>query len=216
MAIFIFMFVFAAGVFANEQADVFEQTYVCDCVGNEDNSLFLVRTLYEGDWRMAIYAFANGLYNTDIRMHLIWDEATATASIRGLVYSPFSKNFYFTSAFRNGDDDTTPGLWQVSFSDKNIESFKLFHEHMDDGIGYLLTNKKGVWLLKDEIDNETGEWWNFSNLYQIEDDNGRYLFKKLGKTSYSANGYKFHPFILFENDKANFPKPDNMRVSMCF
>ncbi|MBO4508365.1 MAG: sensor histidine kinase [Spirochaetaceae bacterium] len=209
-AISILTVIFTAGVFANEQAGVFEQTYVCDCVGNEDNSLFLVRTLYEGDWRMAIYAFANGLYNTDIRMHLIWDKATATASIRGLTYSPFSKNFYFTSAFRNGDDDTTPGLWQVSFSDKNIESFKLYHEHMDDGIGYLLTNKKGVWLLKDEINAETGEWWNFSNLYQIEDDNGRYLFKKPD----SAKGYKFHSFVLFESDKANFPKPANIKYEM--
>ena len=211
VAIFILTTIFTAGIFANEQTDVFERTYVCDCVGNEDNTLFLVRTLYEDTWHMAIYAFVNGLYNKDIQMHLIWDEATATASIRGLVYSPFSKNFYFTSAFRNGDDDTTPGLWQVSFLDQNnSESFKLYHEHMDDGIGYLLTNKKGVWLLKDEINAETGEWWNFSNLYQIEDDNGRYLFKKPD----SAKGYKFHSFVSFESNKENFPKPANIKYEM--
>ncbi len=219
VAIFILTTIFTAGIFANEQTDVFERTYVCDCVGNEDNTLFLVRTLYEDTWHMAIYAFVNGLYNKDIQMHLIWDEATATASIRGLVYSPFSKNFYFTSAFRNGDDDTTPGLWQVSFLDQNnIESFKLYHEHMDDGIGYLLTNKKGVWLLKDEIDNETGEWWTYSSLYQIEDENGRYLCRKQnempGNTPDSTKTNKFHSIVSFESNKENFPKPDNIKYEM--
>lgn len=223
VAIFILTAIFTAGVFANEQTDVFERTYVCDCVGNEDNTLFLVRTLYEDTWHMAIYAFVNGLYNKDIQMHLIWDEATATASIRGLVYSPFSKNFYFTSAFRNGDDDTTPGLWQVSFLDQNnSESFKLYHEHMDDGIGYLLTNKKGVWLLKDEIDNETGEWWTYSSLYQIEDENGKYLCRKPnqmpnkmpGNTPDSTRTNKFHSIVSFESNKENFPKPDNIKYEM--
>ena len=195
-----------------EQSSVLEKTYICDCISNEDNSIYLMRTIYEPDWRMSIYAFVNGRYNADIKIHLLWDKAVAAGSIRGLVFSPYSNSFYFTSAWTMEEDSEpdTSGLWRVIQSNKNdVTSLQLFHEFIPIGIGYLIVNKKGVWLLQDVAHFEIGEGWTSSELYQIEDEKGNYLFKKIETKEQS-----FHSFDLFETRRDQFTDRPDVKYEM--
>ena len=207
------LFLLCTSAFADEQSDAFENTYICDCIGNEDNSVYLMRTIYEPDWHMAIYAFVNGRYNSDIKMHLVWDKAASPTSIRGIVFSPYSKSFYFTSAWINENDsepDTT-GLWRVTQTNKNdAASLSLFHEFIPMGISYLIVNKKGVWLLQDIAHFERDEEWTSSELYQIEDENGNYLFTKVEATKDMV----FHSFHLFEERRENFTDRPDVKYEM--
>ena len=207
------LFLLCTSAFADEQSYAFENTYICDCIGNEDNSVYLMRTIYEPDWHMAIYAFVNGRYNSDIKMHLVWDKAASSTSIRGLVFSPYSKSFYFTSAWINENDsepDTT-GLWRVTQTNKNdTSSLDLFHEFIPIGIGYLIVNKKGVWLLQDVAHFERDEGWTSSELYKIEDEKGNYVFKKVEATK----DIVFHSFELFEERRGNFTDRPDVKYEM--
>ena len=212
--IFIFSFILlSSALFADEQSDAFENSYICDCIGNEDNSLYLMRTIYEPDWHMAIYAFVNGRYNSDLTMHLLWNKSSSSTSLRGLVFSPYSKNFYFTCCWnddKNVEEETT-GLWRVTQTKKNDpEALHLTHEFIPQGISYLIVNKKGVWLLQDQAHFDIGEPWTNSVLYQVEDEKGKYLFKKVDSTL----DLPFHSFFLFEDHKDQFITQPDLKYEM--
>ena len=71
---------------------------------------------------------------------------------------------------------------------------------MDSGIGYLVVNKAGVWLLKDKEPNwDVENVWKTSNLYKVEDDQGRYIFK----IPESTKAAQFHSYWTFENPVNN-------------
>lgn len=86
---------------------------------------------------------------------------------------------------------------------------------MESGIGHLIVNKTGVWLLHDnepnwKIDNR----WTTSSLYQIEDDKGRFIFQ----VPEATKDLPFHSYWTFENP-SNVKIPDgNIRneCQLCF
>ena len=161
----------------NAQKNEFLKTDVVACAGNEDNSLFLMATNQEDGGHSVVWIFHAGV-NRDTKIRPLWDKTFTTGgTIKSLVYSPFSKKFYFTSAW--ADDQTseknTQGLYIASQTYEKKQPFvTLDHQLMEPGESHLLVNKKGVWLLKDL----PGDDWSFSKsqFYQIEDEEGHFVF----------------------------------------
>ena len=182
----------------NAQKNEFLKTDVVACAGNEDNSLFLMATNQEDGGHSVVWVFHAGV-NRDTRIRPLWDKTFTTGgTIKSLVYSQFSKKFYFTSAW--ADDQTseknTQGLYIASQTyEKNQPFVTLDHQLMEPGESHLLVNKKGVWLLKDL----SGEDWSFSKsqLLQIEDEKGHFIFAvpeaAVSKSFYTFNNYAHQP-----------------------
>ena len=184
---------------------IFDHTHVYHCVGNEDNSLFLLNVVVEEGWKNIIYALAPDSYFKDRRIHKVWDQSVAGADVRSLVFSPFSKKFYFFACWCNESDSAanSQGLWIGTQSGKEWEPLYLTHQPTDSGLGYLIVNKTGVWLLHDIEPNwEVENGWRNSRLYQVEDDQGRFIFK----IPDSVSNINFHSYWTYEN-------PVNERLS---
>ena len=190
--------------FWDTNKEVFSQSHVYHCVGNEDNSLYLLNVAVEEGWHNIIYAFAPDTYFQDRRIYKVWDQASSCGDVRSLVFSPFSKKFYFTSAWSN-EADLVPknmGLWIATQTKISWEPVILTHYPINSGLGYLLVNKCGVWLLQDKEPNwEYENGWRNSNLYQIEDAQGRFIFE----IPSSVKNLNFHSYWTFEN-------PSNTRL----
>lgn len=140
--------------------------WVWNCVGNEDNSLFLMHVTDEIEWKDTVYYFLNGRFMTDVRIHKLWDSGSGVGNI---VFSPYSKNFYFCSAF-----EKSPGLWIASQTGIKDNPLKLDSTPMDKGRGYLAVNKTGVWLLHDKEVQKDGKTIIMGELYRIEDNQGKF------------------------------------------
>ena len=202
----------AAKPFWQTHKEIFERTIIKQCVGNEDNSLFLLNAIAEEGWHSIIYAFSPDEYFGDERIYTLWDQSTSGGDIKSLVFSPFSKKFYFTAAWENENDleKGSHGLWIGTQTGKKWEPVSFFHQILDSGIGFLVVNKTGVWLLQDiEPDWEVEDGWRNSVLYQIEDDKGRYIFS----IPESAADLKFHSYWSFENPVAENLKTDPNNTS---
>lgn len=159
----------------------FEKAWVWSCVGNEDNSLFLMHVTDDVDWQDTIYYFVNGQFLTDVKIHKLWD----SSPIGNIVFSPFSKKFYFCSGW-----GSSSGLWTVSQTGIKDEPLNIYNTPMKDGRGYLAVNKAGVWLLHDK-DEQSGQ------LYKIEDINGNNIFS----IPDSVQETSFNSFANFMNKK---------------
>lgn len=182
----------------NAQKNEFLKTDVVACASNEDNSLFLMATNQEDGGHSVVWVFHAGV-NRDTRIRPLWDKTFTTGgTIKSLAFSPFSKKFYFTSAW--ADDQTsekdTQGLYIASQTyEKNQPFVTLDHQLMEPGESHLLVNKKGVWLLKDL----PGDDWSFSKsqLLQIEDEKGHFIFAvpeaAVSKSFYTFNNYAHQP-----------------------
>ena len=182
----------------NAQKNEFLKTDVVVCASNEDNSLFLMATNQEDGGHSVVWVFHAGV-NRDTRIRPLWDKTFTTGgTIKSLAFSPFSKKFYFTSAW--ADDQTsekdTQGLYIASQTyEKNQPFVTLDHQLMEPGESHLFVNKKGVWLLKDL----PGDDWSFSKsqLLQIEDEKGHFIFAvpeaAVSKSFYTFNNYAHQP-----------------------
>ena len=142
------------------------KTWVWNCVGNEDNSLFLLHVSEEVDWHGAVYWYYNGRFMTDARIHKLWDSGSGVGNI---VFSPFSKKFYFCSASEN-----SPGLWIASQTGIKDNPLMLDSKPMYNGRGYFAVNKTGVWLLHDKEIQKDGKTIIMGELYRIEDNQGKF------------------------------------------
>ena len=159
-----------------------QTVWVWDCVGNEDNSLFLLHITDDVDWHGAVYYFQNGQFMTDVRFHKLWDSGTGACNI---VFSPFSKKFYFCSAWTD-----TSGIWIASPTGINDSPLQLSHEPMHNGRGYFAVNKTGVWNLHDKDEQ-------FGQLFKIEDSKGNFVFS----IPDSVKDATFNSFYNFMADK---------------
>ena len=177
--------------------EIFNHTYVYQCVGNEDNSLFLMNAVIEEGWHNTIYVFTSDKYYYSNNMHAIWDQGASEGDVRDLIFSPYSKKFYFTAAWENEADleRNSYGLWIGTQTGKEWEPISLSHQTMEIGIGHLAVNKCGVWLLHDKANWDVEDGWRSSELYQIEDTKGRFVFK----IPDSVLDIKFHSYWTFEN-----------------
>ena len=183
---------------------VFSDTHVYQCVGNEDNSLYLINVAVDKGWHNIIYAFAQDVYFSDRRIYKVWDQSSSGGDVRSLIFSPFSKKFYFTSAWDNKADlvPKSMGLWSATQTRNSREPVTLTHHEMNSGLGFLLVNKCGVWLLYDKEPNwKFDNKWTNSTLYQIEDNQGKFIFT----TPDSTKNLNFHSYWTFEN-------PSNVRL----
>ena len=105
-----------------QQKEAITDSHVFGCVGNEDNSLFLMLTNSgSGALRSRVWAFIIGEYNKDNSMHLVWDKSLNGGDVRSLVFSPYSNKFYFTAAWDSPDDPEphSEGLWAASQTGKD-------------------------------------------------------------------------------------------------
>ncbi len=183
--------------FWDTNKEVFSKTHVYQCVGNEDNSLYLFNVVAEEGWHNIIYVFSPDSYFGNKRIYKIWDQSVAGNDVRSVVFSPFSKKFYFTAAWSCKEDLTADneGLWIGTQTNKNSEPISLEHKRMESGFGYLLVNKTGVWLLHDNEPNwHVDNRWTSSTLYKIEDDKGRFIFQ----VPEVAKNLFFHSYWTFE------------------
>ena len=196
---------------ANKAA--FTHTHVYQCVGNEDNSLYLFNVVAEEGWHNIIYAFSPDSYFGDKRIYKLWDQSASGGDVRSLVFSPFSKKFYFMAAWGNPASfvQDSEGLWIGTQSKKTSEPIFLNHQKMKSGLGYLLVNKMGVWLLHDNEPNwNVDNRWTSSTLYKIEDDKGRFIFQ----VPEIAKNLLFHSYWTFENP-SNVRLPDGNIKNEC-
>ena len=183
-----------------QQKESFHDSHVFGCVGNEDNSLFLMLTnSLTGGFRSRVWAFVIGQYNKDNSMHLIWDKSLNGGDVKSLVFSPYSNKFYFTASWDDTDDPErhTEGLWVASQTGNDWEPVDLFHQHLETGISYLAVNKTGVWMLLDVFDHENDRPWPKSVIYQVEDTKGAYYCKE----NKSTRDATFHSFWKWENPR---------------
>jgi len=137
-----------------------------NCVGNEDNSLFLMHVTDDIEWQDVVYYFLNGRFMADVRIHKLWDSGSGVGNI---VFSPFSKQFYFCSAWGN-----SPGLWIASQTGIKDNPLKLDSKPMYNGRGYFAVNKTGVWLLHDKEVQKDGKAITKGELYKVEDNKGKF------------------------------------------
>lgn len=142
------------------------KTWVWNCVGNEDNSLFLLHVTDDIEWQDVVYYFLNGRFMADVRIHKLWDSGRGVGNI---VFSPFSKKFYFCSTW--GD---TPGIWIASQTGIENDPLKLESKPIYNGRGYFAVNKSGVWLLHDKEVQKDGKRIIMGELYRIEDNQGKF------------------------------------------
>ena len=181
-----------------KQKEAFKESHVFSCAANEDNSLFMLLTNYDHHgWRSRVWAFIVGEYNKDNSIHLVWEKGLAGGDIRSLVFSPYSKKFYFTASWENPEDPepNSAGLYAASQTGRDTNPVNLYHQHLDSGISILAVNKTGVWMLLDVYDHENDIKWPKSVIYQIEDTKGAYycMEKK------SVEDASFHSFWKWEN-----------------
>ncbi len=199
--------------FWDTNKEVFSQSHIYQIVGNENNSLYLLNVAVENGWHSIIYAVSPDAYMSDKRIYKIWDQSAAGGDVRSLIFSPFSKKFYFTAAWENKSDlvKKNQGLWIGTQTDKKREPVLLNHQLMDSGLGYLVVNKKGVWLLRDKEPNwDIDNRWTTSILYQIEDNKGRFIFQVPEETK----NLPFHSYWTFENP-SNVRLPDGNITNEC-
>lgn len=180
--------------------DEVTDNYVYQCVGNEDNSLFLLNVVIKEGWHNVIYAFSPNPYGRDSRIKAVWDQAVCGGDVRSLVFSPFSKKFYFMASWEHPLDFEAKnhGLWIAAQTHKDYEPVLLSHQAMQTGLGYLIVNKSGIWLLYDESHWDIEDGWMTSVLYQIEDDHGRFIFQ-IPEPVNNFKEYTFHSYWSFEN-----------------
>ena len=177
------------------QKNEFLKTDVVACAGNEDNSLFLMATNQADGEHSVVWVFHAGT-NRDSKIRPLWDMLyTSSNSIKSLVFSPYSKKFYFTSAW--ADDATseknTQGLYIATQTYNTNQPFvNLEHQVMENGIGHFLVNKAGVWFLHDT--HSDGNVCK-SRLYQIEDSKGKFVFK----VPRAAQSVTFNAFENYEH-----------------
>ena len=199
--------------FWDSNKEVFTNTHVYQCVGNEDNSLYLLNVVTEKLWHNIIYVFSPDSYFGNKRIYKIWDQSVAGNDVRSVVFSPFSKKFYFTAAWSCKEDLTADneGLWIGTQTNKNSEPISLEHKRMESGFGYLLVNKTGIWLLHDNEPNwHFDNRWTSSTLYKIEDDKGRFIFQ----VPEVAKNLFFHSYWTFEAT-SNVRLPDGNIKNEC-
>ena len=178
--------------FSETLTEDFQKINVWNFVGNEDNSLFLMHVTDEEEYLDTIYYFQNGLFMRDVRIHKLWDSGPGVGNI---VFSPYSKKFYFCSAW-----GASPGLWTASQTAIKDFPLKLDHVSMSDNRGYLAVNKTGVWLLHDEAFLRNGSKSIKGMLYKVEDSKGTFILKipsSLKQTS-------FNSFYNFMNEKRDY------------
>ena len=184
----------------NSQKNEFAKADVMHCVGNEDNSLFLMVANNIDGGHSVVWAYHAGELNIDNKIKPVWDRSTvSTDTIKSLVFSPFSNKFYFVSAW--ADDDSaekgTQGLYIASQAyDQNNSYIAVTHNQMEIGEGHLAVNKTGVWLLHDTSAN--GMSLNQSLLYKIEDSDGKYIFNP-EKTLTGNSFLSFYNYYYKEN-----------------
>ena len=133
------------------QKNEFLKTDVVACAGNEDNSLFLMATNQADGEHSVVWVFHAGT-NRDSKIRPLWDMLyTSSNSIKSLVFSPYSKKFYFTSAWANDNSEkNTQGLYIATQTYNTNQPFvNLEYQVMESGIGHFLVNKTGVWFLHD-------------------------------------------------------------------
>ena len=83
----------------NSQKNEFAKADVMHCVGNEDNSLFLMVANNIDGGHSVVWAYHAGELNIDNKIKPVWDRSTVSSdTIKSLVFSPFSNKFYFVSA----------------------------------------------------------------------------------------------------------------------
>ena len=176
----------------NLQKNELLKTDVQHCVGNKDNSLFLMAANNVDGDHSVVWYFHAGEHNVDNKIRPLWDKSTASGdTIKSLVFSPFSDKFYFISAWADSDtiERGTQGLYIASQAyDQNNPYVDVSHEYMEIGEGHLAVNKTGVWLLHDATINF--DFCNQSLLYKIEDTKGSYVFKQVNASVSPA----FHSF----------------------
>ena len=173
-----------------------EKTWVWSCVGNEDNSLFLMHVTDSVEWRDTVYFFQNGQFMTDVRIHKLWDSGGGVGNV---VFSPFSKKFYFCSAWGNNH-----GLWIASQTGIKDSPLDLSNIPMNDERGYFAVNKTGIWLLHD-TEGHSGQ------LYKIEDTNGNFVFS----IPESVRQTSFNSFYNFMTEKRSNSK-EKYEHEQCF
>ena len=204
IGLFSVFIVFPFSAQTEDKSEVLQDLWMWNCVGNEDNSIFLISATDEENWRSFVYYFVCGRFKTDVKIHTLWDKSYAGGTIKHLVFSPFSKKFYFTSAWshKNDPEKDTQGLW-IAAQTGSIEELPLIlsHQKMDPGIGYLAVNKKGVWLLKDYFSPVSNTFTN-SKLYKIEDEKGNFIFSAVS----SADNLPFHSMEFFMNKEKKINK----------
>ena len=164
--------------------DTLLNKWIWGCVGNEDNSLFLIHTTDQTDWQASVYYFLNGQYNADVKMHKIENIGEYVCNI---VFSPFSNKFYFCCAYDKPGKSSNLGLWIVSQTGKKDMPVSLINQPMNPGRGYLAVNKCGVWLLHDKEDR-------IGQLYKIEDSKGNFVFNNPQKVK-DASFNTFYNFM---------------------
>ena len=184
----------------NSHKEVLGNTFVYQCVGNEDNSLFLLNVSVGKGWHSIVYAFTPDPHSKDSSIKVVWDKAAASGDVRSLVFSPFSKKFYFSASWDHPSDFEAKnyGLWIATQTHKDWEPVLLSHQAMETGYGFLIVNKTGVWLLKDEAHWEIEDGYMNSVLYQVEDDHGRFIFQIPESVNNYIN-FPFHSYWSFEN-----------------
>ena len=192
----------------NSQKNEFAKADVMHCVGNEDNSLFLMVANNIDGGHSVVWAYHAGELNIDNKIKPVWDKSVVSKdTIKSLVFSPFSHKFYFVSAWADSDttEKGTQGLYMASkVYDQNNSHIDLFHEAMETGEGHLAVNKTGVWLLHDTSTNNDS--LNLSLLYKVEDSKGKYVFDP-GKAASQNYFLSFYNYYYKENkDKSVITK----------
>lgn len=204
IVVFSITILFSLSAQSDDHREDLQDLWMWNCVGNEDNSIFLISATEEESWRSYVYYFVCGKFMTDVKIHTLWDKSYAAGTIRHLVFSPFSKKFYFTSAWslENDPEKETQGLWIASQTgNSEAQPLMLSHQKMEQGIGYLAVNKKGVWLLKDYLSPVSNTLKN-SKLYKIEDEKGNFIFSAVS----SADNLPFHAMEFFMNKEKKINK----------
>ena len=179
IVVFSITMIFSLSSQSDDHHEDLQDLWMWNCVGNEDNSLFLMHVTDEIEWQDVVYYFLNGRFMADVRIHKLWDSGSGVGNI---VFSPFSKKFYFCSAWGN-----SPGLWIASQTGIKDNPLKLDSTPMDKGRGYLAVNKTGVWLLHDTAEHS-------GQLYKIEDTGGNFIFS-IPKSVKQASFNSFYNFM---------------------
>lgn len=165
-----------------ERTDIKDIDFV-EYATNKDNSLVLFNTSSQPFWYSTVYAVNPvDVLNPNFRMYKLWVESECPGTIKSLVYSPYSDDFYFVACFIADDSEAAsiPGLYTVK-TDATTKASELSAGRyaLPLGFGYILVNKTGLWLLKDIPSFEASAKypWTGSLLYQLEDTKGHFLME---------------------------------------
>ncbi len=161
---------------AEKSSRLIENTILKNYAANKDNSILIFNTVSYDDWHNIIYAVNPGKEKLQYEIKKVWDKNTNSNSVRSLIYSPFSENFYFISAWGQGENEDYYGIFKIETkNNKNINDLNIVRTKKIAGIGHFLVNKKGVWLLKDTLATKNNSYWGYSELYQIENEKGSFI-----------------------------------------